>query len=113
MRSKFEEEIYKELCKKYGKRNVEYESETLHYLSSYYPDFTITRDGVRFFVETKGYFRPKDRSKMRLVKEFNPEIDLRIIFQKDNYYTPTMNYSKWAEKNGIQYAIGNDFKRLW
>ena len=113
MRSKFEEEIYKELCKKYGKRNVEYESEVLHYLNNYYPDFTVRRNGTRFFVETKGYFRPKDRSKMRLVKEFNPEIDLRIIFQKDNYYTPTMNYSKWAEKNGIQYAIGSDFKKTW
>lgn len=108
MRSKFEEEIYKELCKKYGKLNVQYEADVLHYLSNYYPDFTVTCGKRKFFVETKGYFRPKDRSKMRLVKDFNPKVDLRIIFQKDNYYSPTMNYSKWADKNMFKYIIGKE-----
>lgn len=112
MRNKFEEEIYKALCRKYGKANVEYETDVLHYLSNYYPDFSVTRGsrGSKFYVETKGYFRPKDRSKMRLVKDFNPEADIRIVFQKDNYYTPTMNYSKWADKNDFKYTIGNNFK---
>lgn len=105
--------MYKELCRKYGKNNVEYEADVLHYLSNYYPDFTVTRGERKLFIETKGYFRPKDRSKMRLVKEFNPDIDLRIIFQRDNFYSPTMSYSKWSNKNGIKYAVGSDFKKSW
>lgn len=101
------------MCRKYGKANVQYEKDVLHYLSNYYPDFTVRSGQRKFFVETKGYFRPRDRSKMRMVKELNPKLDIRMIFQKDNYYSPTMNYSKWADKNGFIYSIGNDFKKEW
>ena len=45
---------------------------------NYYPDF-ILPNGV--ILECKGYWDSADRRKIKSVKEQNPDIDLRMVFQ--------------------------------
>lgn len=108
-RSGFEETVERTL----KRRKVEYtyETEKLPYVleKNYIPDFIITKkDGSKMYLEAKGYFKSADRTKLLLVKKHNPDIDLRMIFQQDNWMTKKKKsrYSDWAKKNDIPYAVG-------
>lgn len=59
----------------------EYEARKLQYTlgGSYTPDFFLP-NGV--IIETKGYFRPEDKRKMRAVKIANPDADIRLVFSE-------------------------------
>ena len=114
MRSKLEEQVANLL----DDMGIEYtyEADKLHYVleASYIPDFKIGN----VYLETKGYFPPEQRRKMKAVKAANPDLDIRIIFQsphnKINKRSKT-TYSMWAEKNGFPwcayYAIPVDWLR--
>ena len=106
-KSKFEEDVFNSI----GDAPVEYESETFKYVAEheYTPDFVITLpDGTKRYVETKGYLRPTDMTKLKAVKKSNPDKDLRLVFFKDNKLKSTakMRYSDWAYKNGFIFSIG-------
>lgn len=106
-KSKFEKDTFESI----GDAPVEYEADVFEYVAKhkYTPDFTIyLPDGTKRFVETKGYLRPADMVKLRAVKESNPEIDLRLVFYKDNKLKANSKtkYSDWAFKNGFIFAIG-------
>ncbi len=88
---------------------VEYESEEVSYIipaseHTYHPDFKLP-NGIR--VETKGRFVLADRKKHLLVKQQNPELDIRFVFtnskNKINKKSKT-TYADWCEKNGFKYA---------
>lgn len=107
-KSKFEEDIFAS----FGDAPVEYEADKLDYVAkhTYTPDFTITLpNGKKRFIETKGYLRPTDIIKLKAVKASNPDIDLRLVFFKDNKLKANSRtkYSDWAYKNGFMFAIGN------
>ena len=80
-RSKFEASVAVDL----SDRGIEaaYESMRIDYDMPriYVPDF-ILPNGV--IVECKGYFPPEDRAKMMEVKRNNPDLDIRILFQRDS-----------------------------
>ena len=90
---------------------LEYESHSIPYYISrpYVPDFIITRsDGSILYIEVKGYFRRDDEEKLLAVKRTNPEIDLRIVFDKNNKCVGRkMRYSDWCAKHGFHFAIGS------
>lgn len=71
----------------------------------YTPDFCFSKPIV---IETKGWFRTAaERHKMVLVKECNPHLDIRLIFQNSNkpiYKGSPTSYAKWAEENGFKWA---------
>ena len=73
----------------------------------YTPDFYFPETGI--IVETKGKFDAPGRSIIQNVLDSHPDIDLRIVFQRDNYLTKKkkMKYSRWCELRDIQYAVGN------
>lgn len=113
-RSGYEEHVAKSL----DSRNIpyEYEAEVLSYIkppvppkpSRYTPDFTIEKkDGTKMYIESKGKFTAQDRKKMVLVKEQNPEADIRLLFMRDNYLTTQKKskYSTWALRNGFPFAV--------
>lgn len=105
-----EERLYKKLKKLSGKR-VSYETEKIDYVVSktYIPDFPLRKkDGTLMFIEYKGYLRPSDRAKMIAVKKCNPNLDIRIVFARDNYLTKRKKsrYSDWARSNGFPCSIG-------
>jgi len=88
---------------------VEYESEKVVYVipaseHTYNPDFKLP-NGIR--VETKGRFVIADRKKHLLVKEQNPNLDIRFVFSnsknKINKKSKT-TYGDWCDKHGFKYA---------
>jgi len=88
---------------------VQYESEKVAYIipaseHTYNPDFKLP-NGIR--VETKGRFVLTDRKKHLLVKEQNPNLDIRFVFSnsknKINKKSKT-TYGDWCDKHGFKYA---------
>lgn len=102
-----------------GKRKfkVEYESEFIPFVLErrYNPDFVITRkDGSKLYIESKGYLRRDDRSKLIAIRRQNPELDIRIIFQKNQLIKGTKSrYSDWADRHKYPYAIGTKVPKEW
>ncbi len=107
MRNKFEKKTAKQL--KRAKVNFNYESVRIPYILArhYIPDFVINTPSGKIYLECKGYLRPEHKAKMVAVKKQHPEIDLRILF-----YASNKKYIKWAEKNGIKFAI-NTIPNEW
>ena len=108
MRNKFEKKIAKKL--KDSGVEFEYEKESLNYTvpeksRRYTPDFFL-KNGI--IIEAKGRWTVHDRQKMLLIKEQFPELDIRMLFQYDNFIRKgsKTRYSAWCEKKGIPYAIG-------
>lgn len=106
-RSGFEDKVIKDL----NDNSVEYayEAVTLKYtpkVKTYTPDILLANGIV---VELKGYFDQEARSKMLLVIEQNPTLEIRMVFQKaDKKISKTSNttYSSWCDKHGIIWAEG-------
>ena len=67
------------------------------------------------FVETKGRLTTADRKKMKLIKEQHPNLDIRILFQRDNflYKGSKTKYSQWAESVGYIWAVGKEVPKAW
>lgn len=81
----------------------------------YYTDFIyIKSDLSRMFIEMKGYLKPSDRTKMISVKDCHPDVDIRLVFQQDNWLSKkhSSRYSDWAQRNGFPFAIGS-IPRTW
>ena len=70
----------------------------------YTADFKLP-NGI--IVETKGIFDPSDRKKHLLIREQNPNLDIRFVFTNSKAKlrkgSPT-SYAMWCEKHGFQYA---------
>ena len=60
----------------YEQHEVSYTIPATHH--TYKPDFKLP-NGI--FIESKGWFLPEDRKKHLLIKEQNPEMDLRFVLQ--------------------------------
>ena len=73
-------------------------------MSKYKPDFVLP-NGI--IVETKGQFLSSDRSKHKLIKEQNPELDIRFVFSNSRARIgkkSKTSYGMWCERLGFQYA---------
>jgi len=109
---------YKAFLDAHGVDN-EYEPDVFKYTlptGKYTPDFKIRKcrkDGGcdTIYLEYKGVFSGKDRRKLRYVRQSNPDLDLRLVFERSankiNRYSKT-TYGEWATKNGfIWYDVDN------
>lgn len=112
-RSGFEKKIWEEAE---GPITHEPDSVDIRYTttSRYIPDFQLP-NGI--LIETKGYFPPRDRSKMLKVKKQNPKLDIRFVFQRpNNKITKSKNsimYWEWAERHGFKWADGHIPLKWW
>ena len=115
-RSRLEERIADQLDEagvkfEYENRKVKYTVPARH--ATYTPDFDLKR----FLVEAKGYFRSaSDRQKLVLVKKDNPELDIRLVFQKASnpiYKGSPTTYAKWAEDHGFKWADNGVIPNEW
>lgn len=92
--------------------SLAYEPTRLNYFvsASYTPDWLVTPLTLpAFYVETKGYFTDADRQKLLRVKQSNPGLDLRIVFQS-NPHRPCrkggkLTWSQWCDRNGFPWAL--------
>ena len=94
---------------------AKYEADVLPYTLKcrYIPDFTLP-NGI--FVEAKGYFTSADRSKLKAVKQQNPDADIRILFQNAKVKlskSSNTSYGEWATKNGFKWHQGEDVPADW
>lgn len=90
-----------------------YESEVIPYTieHEYNPDFKIGN----LIIETKGLFNQADRAKHLAVKRQHPELDIRIVFQRDNKINnkSKTRYSDWCKKHDFIYHIGDGIPEQW
>lgn len=79
----------------------------------YTPDILLTT--VNVYVEAKGKFTSENRAKMEDFLRGDPGVDLRFIFQRDNWITKKhkSKYSDWCKKLGVKYAIGERVPEEW
>jgi hypothetical protein len=110
MRSGFEKKVAKYL--EQNKIPFEYETLKVPYTipvkkKTYNPDF-ILPNGI--IVEAKGLLARDVREKMALVAEQNPDLDIRILFMRDNKIAKNSKtrYSDWCKKRNIKYAVSED-----
>lgn len=63
----------------------------------------------------KGILDAGTRKKMRLVRAAYPHLDIRFIFQADNWVTKAkkQRYSQWAEANGFKWWVGTCPPEEW
>lgn len=93
----------------------EYESTKVPYViqHNYTPDFLLP-NGV--YLECKGYWDPDDRRKIKAVKEQNPDLDIRMVFQspfnKISKKSKT-TYAQWCDKNGIPWTSFTNIPLEW
>lgn len=101
------------------KHKVEFEYEPkdkkLNYIipeskHTYLPDVII--DGK--ILEFKGYFDLNDRKKIKLIVEQHPDLDLTMVFQKNQPIRKGSKtlYGDWCDKNGIKWMLYSDFEKL-
>lgn len=121
LRSGYELRIRKWLDSKASIR-YGYEDRRLNYIipeskHKYTPDFSIysTTGEFIFAVEAKGKFSSEDRKKMLAVREANPEIDLRMLFQRDQAIRKgsKTKYSDWATKHNFKFHFGEELPLEW
>jgi hypothetical protein len=101
-RSKFESTIEKQLPK-----GTQYEPDRFQYnLECWYkPDWKLP-NGI--YLETKGRFTSRERTKHKKVRELNPTLDVRFVFMRDQTLSKKSEttYTDWCQKNGFLCAVG-------
>lgn len=116
-RSGFEERIWDSA--KLRKRKVVFEPQDIRIYYNipyrYLPDFRLP-NGI--YVEAKGYLRPRDRTKMIAVRQQNPELDIRFVFQNarqklSNKSKKSDTYGEWAERLGYKWSQGDIPEEWW
>ena len=115
-RSGFERKLYEKAISDGQQLDFERKDTTLRYNkpATYLPDFVLP-NGV--LVESKGRFTSFDRTKMLRVREQNPEVDIRFVFQRaGNKLTKSPNsltYGEWCDKHGFLWAETNIPLEWW
>lgn len=104
-RSLFERDLAGQIRNATG--TLSYETVSVKYQrkpQTYTPDFELP-NGI--LIESKGRFTATDRTKMLLVKEQNPGLDIRLVFQNPNVKLTKASkttYGDWSTKHGYQWA---------
>ena len=77
-------------------------------MRTYTPDFIVTtKSGNTIYLEGKGRFVTQDRSKHLMVRNSNPDLDIRFIFSNPQQRISKQSkttYALWCEKNGFLYC---------
>ena len=95
---------------------VEYETEKIPYVisHSYIPDYILVGPKKKFYIEVKGWFPGIDRRKFLAVIQQNPDMDIRILFQKPktriSKYSD-MTYAEWSTKHKLIWGSFEDLQR--
>jgi len=95
--------------------SYEYESKRVPYTIQhhYCPDFILPN---HVLLETKGYWDAADRRKIKAVKQDNPDLDLRMVFQapfnKISKKSKT-TYAQWCDKHDIPWTSFHNIPIEW
>lgn len=102
---------YDEALRKNLARCLECGSKNLVRTGWYTPDFFLS-NGV--IIETKGRFTAADRRKMLAIQEAHPDLDIKMLFMRDNkiHKNSATHYSDWCMQHNYDFAIGH-CKQEW
>lgn len=90
--------VSKGICNRCG-------AEEVNQRCKYTPDFVLA-NGI--WIEAKGFLDGPDRTKLKAIRKQFPDLDLRLVFQRDNVIKGTKNktrYSQWATAAGFKWAL--------
>jgi hypothetical protein len=83
---------------------------------TYTVDFTIRKGkGSPRYYEYKGKLDGPTRKKLRAIKDSNPQLDLRLVFEKPNnklYKGAKMRYWQWADRYGFKWYDCRDIAKI-
>lgn len=123
---------YRNFLDAHGIEN-EYEPDTFKYqlpTAKYTPDFKINgirsklrtdmgkqepRTNAPIYLEYKGVLTGKDRKKLRYVRRSNPDLDIRLVFERPQNKINRLSrttYAEWATKNKFQWYDAHDLDEL-
>lgn len=102
----YEEHVLKYDLLVRGMRCLDCGSKHCATIRKYTPDFWLPEH--KFFIEAKGLWTGVDRSKHLAVQEANPDVEIRFLFQYNNWLTKKhkSKYTDWCDSHGYKYAIG-------
>ena len=109
-RSGLEETISEQL--KLHKIDVLYETDRINYVvpsrvARYTPDFKLPKVGGIWFLEGKGIWAVADRAKHLLIRDQQPDIDIRFVFSNSRaklYKGSKTTYADYCIKHGFKWA---------
>lgn len=84
--------------------------------TKYTPDFRLYGSSKKpVYIEGKGRFTGSNRRRMLAFKAEYPNVDLRLVFQRDNTLSKTSKtkYSQWCKDNGFPYHVGPEVPKDW
>lgn len=95
-----------------------YEAEIIPYTvpsrkAKYKLDFLLNS---KIRIESKGYFDADDRKKMLQVRDSNPDLDIRFVFQRANnkiHKASPTTYAAWCEQHGFKWADKGEIPQQW
>ena len=83
-------------------------------LAHYLPDWEVN---PTLYIETKGYFSPRNRADLLSFREQHPGVEIFLVFsQPRNRLTAKSKttYAEWCERHKFRYSHIRDFpKHLW
>jgi hypothetical protein len=104
-KSKFEMRFAHNLEEKGIKYEYEPDAFPFTQVHNYTPDFKLGS----IYIETKGKFTGRDRTKHLLIKQTYPELDVRFVFQRASNKLSRVSktsYSDWCDKHGFKWSEG-------
>ena len=104
------EREFAELCLKHGV-NPEYEAKRFEFvrIGHYTPDWKIND---KLFIETKGYFSPRNRGDLLSFREQHPDVEIFLVFSQPNNRLTSRSkttYAAWADRHGFRWSSIKDF----
>lgn len=110
-KSQFERDGYQQILNLIDRHKAHVSYEVSHFKYDlphrYTTDFTlIGENGKEIYLEYKGRFTSRDRTKLLQVKKQHPEADIRLVFMQDQklYKSSKQRYSDWADKYGFLWS---------
>ena len=80
----------------------------------YTPDFFLPNKHI--YLEEKGYWRNEDRRKVKTIREQNPDIEMRMVFQNPYLKISKKSkttYAQWCERHGIPLCSYHELPLEW
>jgi hypothetical protein len=100
-------------------KSYSYEDKTFDFVikHKYTTDFPIVnKSGKEWLLEVKGFLDQKARRKLRAIRECNPDIDLRLLFPKEEPLPEkglTQTNVQWSIKHNFKYTVGVKIPEDW
>jgi len=93
----------------------EYETTKVAYTiqHNYIPDFILPSGMI---LEAKGYWDEDDRRKIKAIKQQNPDLDLRMVFQNPYLKISKRSkttYAQWCDKHDIKWCSYSTIPIEW